>query len=81
MWEEIVDALNAANGGANPGFRAVHAKGTVCKGTFTPTPEASGLSRAGHLRGEPVETTIRFSNASGDPETSDAHSIAGRQRL
>jgi catalase len=78
MWEEIVDALNAANGGASPGFRAVHAKGTVCTGTFTPTPEASELSRAGHLQEEPAETTIRFSNASGDPETSDAHSIAGR---
>jgi catalase len=78
MWEEIVDALNAANGGASPGFRAVHAKGTVCTGTFTPTPEASKLSCAAHLQGDPVESTIRFSNASGDPETSDAHSIAGR---
>jgi catalase len=78
LWEEIVDALNAANGGASPGFRAVHAKGTVCTGTFTPTPEASKLSRAAHLQGEPVEATIRFSNASGDPETSDAHAIAGR---
>jgi catalase len=78
MWEEIVDALNAANGGASPGFRAVHAKGTVCTGTFTPTPEASKLSRAAHLQGDPVEATVRFSNASGDPETSDAHSIAGR---
>lgn len=73
-----MDALNAANGGASPGFRAVHAKGTVCTGTFTPTPEASKLSRAAHLQGDPVEATIRFSNASGDPETSDAHSIAGR---
>jgi catalase len=78
LWEEIVDALEAANGGASQGFRAVHAKGTVCKGTFTPTPEASRLSRATHFRGHPVEATIRFSNASGDPETSDAHAIAGR---
>ncbi|MDX6608019.1 MAG: catalase [Solirubrobacterales bacterium] len=73
-----MDALNAANGGPNPGFRAVHAKGTVCKGTFTPTPEASRLSRAGHLQGEPVEATVRFSNASGNPRTPDAHAIAGR---
>jgi catalase len=78
MWEEIVDALHAVNGGAHPGYRAVHAKGTVCKGTFTPTPEASRLSRAAHLQGEPVEATIRFSNASGDPATSDANPIAGR---
>ena len=41
LWEEIVDALQAVNGGPHPGFRAVHAKGTVCKGTFTPTAEAA----------------------------------------
>ena len=40
-----------------PGYRAVHAKGTVCSGTFTPTPEASRLSRAAHLQGDPVEAT------------------------
>ena len=73
-----MDALNVVNGGAHPGFRAAHAKGTVCKGTFTPTPEAARLSRAAHLQGETVETTVRFSNASGDPDTSDANPIAGR---
>jgi catalase len=77
MWEEIVDALHAVNG-RHPGYRAVHAKGTVCSGTFTPTPEASRLSRAGHLQGDPVKATVRFSNASGDPHTSDANPIAGR---
>lgn len=77
MWEEIVDALNAING-SHPGYRAVHAKGTVCRGRFTATPEAAGLSRAAHLQGEPVPATIRFSNASGNPTTSDAHPIAGR---
>jgi catalase len=78
MWEEIVDALNAVNGGPHPGFRAVHAKGTICEGAFTPTPEAKGLSRAAHLQGEPVEATIRFSNASGHPRARDADPIAGR---
>jgi catalase len=78
MWEEIVDALEAVNGGPHPGFRAVHAKGTICSGTFTPTPEAKELSRAAHLQGDEVETTIRFSNASGHPRTPDADPIAGR---
>jgi len=78
MWEEIVDALNAVNGGPHPGFRAVHAKGTICKGTFTPTPEAAKLSRAAHLRGDPVEATVRFSNASGHPRAKDSDPIAGR---
>jgi catalase len=78
LWEEIVDALNAVNGGPHPGFRAVHAKGTVCNGTFFPTPEAAELSRAAHLQGDPVEATIRFSNASGHPRTPDADPLAGR---
>lgn len=78
LWEEIVDALEGVSGGPHPGFRAAHAKGTVCKGTFTPTPEAAGLSRAAHLQGDPVEATVRFSNASGNPHASDANPIAGR---
>lgn len=77
IFEEIVDALNAING-SHPGHRAVHAKGTVCRATFTATPEASRLSRAAHLQGEPVPATVRFSNASGNPHTSDAHPLAGR---
>jgi catalase len=76
QWAEIVDAINAING-SHPGFRAVHAKGTICEGTFTPTPEAAELSRAAHFA-EPVKTTVRFSNASGNPHTSDANPLAGR---
>jgi catalase len=75
--EEIVDAMNAING-SHAGHRAVHAKGIVCEGTFTATPEAAKLSRAAHLQGDPVDCTVRFSNASGNPKTSDANPIAGR---
>jgi catalase len=78
LWEEIVDALQAISGGPHPGFRAVHAKGTVCEGAFTATSEAKQLSRAAHLQGDPVETTVRFSNASGHPRTPDADPVAGR---
>jgi catalase len=77
LFEEIVDALNAING-VHDGCRAVHAKGTVCEGTFTATPEAAGLARAAHLQCDPVRATVRLSNASGNPHTSDAHPIAGR---
>src|SRR6188474_162837 len=56
LWEEIVDAIEAVNSGPHAGHRAVHAKGTVCSGTFTATPEASRLSRTGHLQGDAVET-------------------------
>lgn len=78
MWEEIVDALQAVNGGPHPGFRAVHAKGTFCEGTFTATPEAKRLSRAAHLQGDAIDATVRFSNASGHPRAYDSDPIAGR---
>ncbi len=57
--------------GAHPGFRALHAKGTVATGTFTPTAEAAGWSRAAHLSGPEVPVTVRFSNGSGNPRHPD----------
>jgi len=77
LWEEIVDTLGEVNG-VHDGHRAVHAKGTVTEGTFTATSEAAALSTAAHLQGDPVKATVRFSNASGNPHTSDANPIAGR---
>jgi catalase len=77
MWEEIVDSLNELSG-SHPGFRAVHAKGTVCSGTFTASDAAATLSRAAHLQGDPVDVIVRFSNASGNPKASDADPLAGR---
>ncbi|MDP9228195.1 MAG: catalase family peroxidase [Actinomycetota bacterium] len=77
LYTEIVDALNAING-SHAGHRSLHAKGTVCEGSFSATPEAARLSTAGHFQGKPVKTTVRFSNASGNPHTSDANPIAGR---
>lgn len=67
------DAIAAirGSGGACPGYRALHAKGTLYRGTFTATPEAAGLSRARHLDGSPVPTLVRFSNGSGNPAQSD----------
>ena len=57
--------------GQHPGYRALHAKGTLAKGTFTATPDATRLTRAAHMQGEPVEATVRFSNGSGDPDLPD----------
>jgi catalase len=53
--------------GANPSFRTAHAKGVVCQGTFIPSKDAAGLSKAAHLQGGSVPLTIRFSDASPDP--------------
>ena len=68
--EQAVDAVNERYG-SHPGYRALHAKGTVCAGTFTATPEAARLTRAAHMQGKPVEATVRFSNGSGDPDAPD----------
>lgn len=76
--EEIVDALEGVSGGPHPGFRAAHARGVFCRGTFTASPEARELSRAQHLQGEPVEATVRFSNGSGDPGAPDTDRREGR---
>lgn len=54
-----------------PGYRTLHAKGGFYAGTFTATPEATKLSRAGHLTGEPVPVTVRWSNGGGNPAVAD----------
>ena len=68
--EQIVDAINDING-RHEGTRAVHAKGIVCGGTFTPTPEAAALTRAAHMQDGSVRATVRFSSGGGDPATPD----------
>ncbi len=50
LAREAVDLLHETYG-RHEGHRAVHAKGTVCRGVFTPTPEASRLTRAAHHAG------------------------------
>lgn len=57
--------------GRHDGHRALHAKGVFCRGTFTATPHAAGLTSAAHMGGEPVDTTARFSNGGGDPGVPD----------
>jgi catalase len=57
--------------GTHPGYRALHAKGTLLKGTFRPTPEGARLSRAAHLHADSVPLTARLSNGSGDPGSPD----------
>ena len=68
--EQAVDAVSEIFG-THEGHRAVHAKGTLCAGTFTATAEGADLTRAVHMQGEPVDVTVRFSNASGDPGEHD----------
>jgi catalase len=71
LYEELVDAANAIYG-VHPHRRALHAKGVWCEGTFTATSEAAALSRAPHLKGNPVPALIRFSSGGGKPDGHDA---------
>ena len=68
--EQAIDAANQVFG-RHPGYRALHAKGVLLKGTFTPAPEAASLTRAAHMQGTAVPATIRFSNGSGNPQHPD----------
>jgi len=53
--------------GQHPGFRPAHAKGTMLKGSFTPSAEAGSLTRAPHMNRESTPVTVRFSDSSGLP--------------
>jgi catalase len=72
---QLVDALNGVFG-SHPGARAVHAKGIVVEGTFTPSSEASTVSKAPHLHGAAVPVVVRFSNFAGIPDIPDNHALA-----
>jgi catalase len=68
---EMVDALHAAFGKHQE--RAVHAKGVVITGTFTPSESAAAITVAPHLQKGVGTITIigRFSNFTGFPNISD----------
>jgi catalase len=57
--------------GLHPGFRPAHAKGTMLTGTFTPSPDATSLTRAPHIHRESTPVTVRFSDSTGIPVIPD----------
>ena len=67
---QLVETMTAL-AGSHPGFRAAHAKGIVCSGTFRASPDARRVTRAPHLQGQTIPTVIRFSNANGNPDVHD----------
>lgn len=70
FYAELIDAIQDVTG-RHEGKRAVHAKGTLCAGTFTATPAARERSTAPHLQGDQLRAHIRFSNGTGDPHAED----------
>ena len=67
---QAIDRLRAAFRGPDR-HRTLHAKGRFYAGTFTATPEAAALGRAGHLTGDPVPILVRWSNAGGNADVPD----------
>jgi len=77
---EHVDGLNKVFG-QHPGARAIHAKGIVLEGSFTPAPSAASVSKAAHFQHTSVPVTVRFSNFAGIPDIPDNHPLANPRGL
>jgi catalase len=67
--QDLVNALHAAFGTHHA--RAVHAKGLILEGTFTPAKEARTLSKAPVFAGASSPVVVRFSNFTGIPDIPD----------
>jgi catalase len=63
----VLDELS----GLHPGFRPAHAKGLMCAGTFTPSPEAAQLTVAPHASRPTTPVTVRYSDSTGVPNIPD----------
>ena len=70
LAQQLLDALDAAFG-VHPGFRPAHAKGLMCSGMFTPSPEAARLTRAAHAQQPSTPVTVRYSDSTGVPTIPD----------
>jgi catalase len=70
LIQQLLDTLEALSG-LHPGFRPAHAKGALCSGTFTPSPEAVKLTRAAHVARPSTPVIVRFSDSSGLPMVAD----------
>jgi catalase len=57
LSRETIEVFDKVNGGVQPGFRPVHAKGILLTGVFTPSSEAASLTRAPHLHRNGPQTT------------------------
>lgn len=67
--QALVDALHAAFGVHHA--RAVHAKGILLEGSFTPDPGARALSKAPIFAGPTLKVLARFSDFTGIPDIPD----------
>jgi catalase len=68
---DLLGTLDELSGGVHPGFRPAHAKGLMCIGTFSPSPQAAELTRAPHASRPSTPVTVRYSDSTGIPTIPD----------
>jgi catalase len=71
LINDLLEALDKLAGGVHTGFRPVHAKGQMYAGSFTPSRDATKLTRAPHAARPSTLVTVRFSLAAGIPSVAD----------
>src|SRR5215510_14001325 len=71
---ELVESMHTAFGYNH--CRAVHAKGIIFQGEFTPDSHAREITKAPHLQGASSKVTVRFSDFSGVPTIPDNDPMA-----
>jgi len=79
LAEDILAGLDSVFG-LHSGFRAVHAKGLMCQGTFTPTAEAARLTRAPHAARPSTPVVVRLSDFAGVPQVPDNDPVGAGPR-
>lgn len=72
--KDLVDALHTAFGENHS--RAVHAKGIILEGNFTPDPVAQTITKAAHLQKTSSKVLVRFSDFTGIPTIPDNSGLA-----
>jgi catalase len=70
LTPELLESFDAVFG-LHAGFRAVHAKGVMCAGAFTPAPAAAKLTRAPHVARASTRVVVRLSDFAGLPMVPD----------
>ena len=71
LIHDLLEAFDKLAGGVHAGFRPVHAKGQMYSGMFTPSRDATKLTRAPHAARPSTPITVRFSLAAGIPSVAD----------
>src|SRR5262245_40817803 len=64
---DLLAVLDKLSGGVHAGFRPAHARGVMYSGTFTPSPDATKLTKAPHANRSSTPVTVRFSLSAGIP--------------